>query len=62
MCGIIRYIGQQKVLPILINGLIRLEYRDYDSCGVSILYNNKILTIKTKGKVLNLKKKIRLFN
>ncbi|MDD4049809.1 MAG: glutamine--fructose-6-phosphate transaminase (isomerizing) [Candidatus ainarchaeum sp.] len=60
MCGIIGYIGQKKVLQILINGLLRLEYRGYDSCGVSFLYNDDLITVKTKGKVLELKEKLDL--
>lgn len=54
MCGIIGYIGQQKVSNILINGLRRMEYRGYDSAGISILENGEILTIKQQGKVNDL--------
>ncbi len=53
MCGIVAYIGYKKAHPILIKGLQRLEYRGYDSAGISIL-NGKIHTYKTKGKVSEL--------
>ncbi|POY35991.1 glutamine--fructose-6-phosphate transaminase (isomerizing) [Solitalea longa] len=53
MCGIIAYVGHQQALPILINGLKRLEYRGYDSAGIAVM--NPDLTIyKKKGKVINL--------
>ena len=53
MCGIVGYIGDREVYPVLINGLKRLEYRGYDSAGVSIL--NKSLNIyKCRGKVSDL--------
>ncbi len=58
MCGIVGYLGQKNSLPILVNALLRLEYRGYDSCGLSFLKENKIVTIKTKGKVIDLKNKI----
>ena len=53
MCGIVAYIGYKQARPILIKGLQRLEYRGYDSAGISLL-NGKIQTFKTKGKVSEL--------
>ncbi len=55
MCGIVAYIGYRKAHPILIKGLQRLEYRGYDSAGISLL-NGSINTYKTKGKVSKLEK------
>jgi glucosamine--fructose-6-phosphate aminotransferase (isomerizing) len=54
MCGIIGYIGSNAALPILLEGLKRLEYRGYDSAGVAILENGGILVEKTQGKILDL--------
>ncbi len=51
MCGIIAYNGSKDVLPILIDGLKRLEYRGYDSAGVAIFDRSKIAITKKKGKV-----------
>jgi glucosamine--fructose-6-phosphate aminotransferase (isomerizing) len=53
MCGIVGYIGQKQAYPVLINGLKRLEYRGYDSSGVSLL-GDTIKTYKRKGKVSDL--------
>jgi len=54
MCGIFGYIGKENCVPILIKGLKRLEYRGYDSIGISLIINNEIKTFKQKGKINNL--------
>jgi len=57
MCGIIGYIGDKNVYPILIQGLQRLEYRGYDSAGVAI-YNGSLTVHKCKGRVADLERHI----
>lgn len=54
MCGIVGYIGLKQARPILVNGLKRLEYRGYDSAGVSTLEDNVISNVKTVGRVASL--------
>jgi len=56
MCGIVGYVGKQNVAKILLEGLSTLEYRGYDSAGISICENNKISSIKAVGKLDELKK------
>ncbi|MCX7909940.1 MAG: glutamine--fructose-6-phosphate transaminase (isomerizing) [Ignavibacteria bacterium] len=54
MCGIVGYIGKRNSVKVLLNGLQRLEYRGYDSAGLSIIEDGKLLTFKKKGKVAEL--------
>ena len=62
MCGIVAYIGQQQAYPIIIKGLKRLEYRGYDSTGISLFDGIELHTVKTKGKVSDLESKLETQN
>tara|TARA_Y100001970_G_C14252411_1_gene872836 strand:+ start:4766 stop:6589 length:1824 start_codon:yes stop_codon:yes gene_type:complete len=54
MCGIIGTIGKADAVPILLDGLKRLEYRGYDSAGIATLVDSKIERRRTEGKIINL--------
>ena len=54
MCGIVGYTGTKKASEVLINGLLSLEYRGYDSAGMATIENGKIVLNKEKGRVANL--------
>lgn len=56
MCGIVGYVGFQDALPIIINGLSKLEYRGYDSAGVAVVENGVISVTRSIGKLSELKK------
>ena len=58
MCGIVGYIGKAQAAPILLDGLAKLEYRGYDSAGISIFDGENIQTVKTKGKIKELRQLI----
>ena len=59
MCGIVAYVGNKNAYPIVIEGLKRLEYRGYDSTGVSIGNNENFKLYKTKGKVSDLESSVK---
>lgn len=60
MCGIVGYVGKRSAVDVLIAGLSKLEYRGYDSVGISLFLNKKITTQKSKGRIDDMVKKIDL--
>src|SRR4029450_11560718 len=59
MCGIIGYIGSKPVVPVLLDGLRRMEYRGYDSAGVALVSPEGIALRRSAGKLVNLETAIR---
>jgi glucosamine--fructose-6-phosphate aminotransferase (isomerizing) len=58
MCGIVGYIGPKPVVPVLLDGLRKLEYRGYDSAGVAVVENGAVEVRRSAGKLINLENSI----
>lgn len=59
MCGIVGYVGNREIPSVLIDGLRRLEYRGYDSCGIAVLDDGKPKVVRALGRIRNLEEKMR---
>jgi glucosamine--fructose-6-phosphate aminotransferase (isomerizing) len=59
MCGIIGYVGQRDVVPVLIGGLKKLEYRGYDSAGIAVVNGKGVEVVRAEGKLTNLEEKLK---
>ncbi|UCG95573.1 MAG: glutamine--fructose-6-phosphate transaminase (isomerizing) [archaeon] len=62
MCGIIGYVGEREVAPIIFSGLKKLEYRGYDSAGIATVHNGKICIKKDSGKIDDIHSRMNLKN
>lgn len=60
MCGIVGYVGYRDCSDVLVNALSKLEYRGYDSAGIAVFDKGKIETVKTKGKLDDLREKLKV--
>ena len=60
MCGIVGYLGQKAVVPVLVDGLKRLEYRGYDSAGIAVVNGGQLHVRRASGKLRNLEEVLRL--
>jgi glucosamine--fructose-6-phosphate aminotransferase (isomerizing) len=62
LCGIIGYIGDKELVPLLVEGLERLEYRGYDSAGIAVQWNGHVRVEKVSGKISRLKERVKDLN
>jgi len=59
VCGIVGYVGKRDAIPVLVEGLHRLEYRGYDSAGLAVVYRGRLQVTKTAGRVQDLRDKLK---
>ena len=57
MCGIVGAVAKRNVVPVMLEGLKRLEYRGYDSAGIAVVQGNRIAISKVTGRIQNLREK-----